>query len=119
MRILVADDSGVMRKLIVRSLQSIGFDNTVEANDGCEALDLFLSDSFDLVLTDWNMPNKTGLELVQAIRSSGSLVPVIMITTVEQKDAIATALESGVNDLLTKPFTTEDLLASIENLVAC
>lgn len=119
MRVLVADDSGVMRKMIIRSLEAIDITDIVEACDGAEAFSIFQTDCFDLILTDWNMPEKTGLELIQDVRGSGSDIPIIMITTVEQRDAVATAYEAGVNDFLTKPFTTDDLLAKIETHVSC
>ena len=64
MKVLVADDSGVMRKIIIRSLNALGVTDTVEAADGQEAIDAFQKDSFDMVLTDWNMPNKSGLDVV-------------------------------------------------------
>ena len=116
-KVLVADDSGVMRKIIVRALNSCGVDDIVEAIDGTEAIELFGGDGFDLVLTDWNMPNKNGLELIQEIRATGSDVPIIMITTEAEKKAVLQAIQAGVSDYLTKPFEASDLSAKIEKLV--
>lgn len=116
MRVLVADDSGVVRKMIVRTLQSIGVEDITEAADGVEALKKFFDSEFDLVLTDWNMPNKNGLEVIQAIRSAGMTVPIIMVTTVEQQGDVQDAFEAGCTDYLNKPFECDDLLAKIEAL---
>ena len=75
MKILVADDSGIMRKIIIRSLNSIGMTDVVEAANGREAVELFKLHGPDLVLTDWNMPEMTGLEVVQELRGLGSQIP--------------------------------------------
>ena len=116
-KVLVADDSGVMRKIIVRALNACGVTDIVEANDGAEAMSLFKEHKFDFVMTDWNMPNKTGLEVIQDIRATGSDVPIIMVTTEAEKKAVLQAIQAGVNDYLTKPFEAEDLQAKIEKLV--
>jgi two-component system, chemotaxis family, chemotaxis protein CheY len=116
MRVLVADDSGVVRKMIVRALDSIGVEDVCEAADGDEALKQFFSSHFDLVLTDWNMPGKNGLEVIKSIRSAGFAVPIIMVTTVEQQGDVQDAFEAGVTDYLTKPFEIEDLMVKIESL---
>jgi two-component system, chemotaxis family, chemotaxis protein CheY len=116
-KVLVADDSGVMRKIIVRSLNAVGVTDTVEAANGQEAIDLFMSDSFDLVLTDWNMPEKTGLDVVTEVRATGSTVPIIMVTTEAQKGQVVAAIQAGVTDYLTKPFEPEDLRAKLDKFV--
>ncbi len=117
-KVLVADDSGVMRKIIIRSLNSVGVTDTVEAANGQEAIDFFGTDSFDLVLTDWNMPEKTGLDVVQELRAAGSDVPIIMITTEAQKGQVIAAIQAGVTDYLTKPFEAEDLRAKLDKYVS-
>ncbi|TWT79103.1 hypothetical protein CA13_05000 [Planctomycetes bacterium CA13] len=110
MKVLLVDDSGVMRKIIARSLSSLWIDEVVEAGDGVEALKAFGDgNGFDLVLTDWNMPNMNGLELVQAIRSAGHKVPIMMITTETEKTQVVKAIQAGVNDYLVKPFD-QDML---------
>jgi two-component system chemotaxis response regulator CheY len=86
-RVLVADDSGVMRTIIIRSLNAIGVTDIVQASDGVDAIEKFEAGTFDIVLTDWNMPNKSGLDVLKAIRAQGSDVPVIMITTENEKGA--------------------------------
>ncbi len=117
MKVLVADDSGVMRKIIIRSLNSVGVTDTVEAANGQEAIDFFKSDAFDLVLTDWNMPEKTGLDVVTELRAAGSQVPIIMVTTEAQKGQVVAAIQAGVTDYLTKPFEAEDLRAKLDKYV--
>lgn len=116
-KVLVADDSGVMRKVICRSLLACNLPDVVEAADGAEAIKLFQSDTFDLVITDWNMPNQTGLEVIQEIRASGSQVPIIMVTTESEKKAVLQAIQAGVSDYLTKPFEVEDLAKKIDKFV--
>jgi two-component system, chemotaxis family, chemotaxis protein CheY len=113
-RVLVADDSSTMRKIILRSLQAVGVGETVEAADGSEAVSLFQPGQFDLVLTDWNMPGKTGLEVVQEIRAKDAKVPIIMVTTEAEKDRVMQAIQAGVSDYLVKPFTADTLREKLE-----
>jgi two-component system chemotaxis response regulator CheY len=115
---LVADDSGTMRKIIIRSLNAIGISSVVEAGDGNQATALFKQGAFDLVLTDWNMPGKTGLEVIQAIRAHDTNVPIIMITTEAEKSRVIQAIQAGVTDYLVKPFDGDTLRAKIEKHVA-
>lgn len=114
---LVVDDSGVMRKIIVRSLNAVGVTEVVEAGDGQEAFEKFQAESFELVLTDWNMPVRNGLELVKDIRGSGSKVPIMMVTTEAQKSQVITAIQAGVTDYLTKPFENETLRKKLDKYV--
>ncbi len=114
---LIADDSGVMRKIIVRAANASGITDITEAVDGADALDKFSKDQFDVVLTDWNMPNKTGLDVIQEIRGQGSKVPIIMVTTEGEKANVMQAIEAGVSDYLTKPFEASDLVAKIDKFV--
>ena len=118
MKVLLADDSGVMRKIIARALHSLWIDEVVEAGDGVEALQKFGDGSgFDLVLTDWNMPNMNGLELVQAIRGAGHKLPIMMITTETEKSQVIKAIQAGVNDYLVKPFDQDMLTAKLERVI--
>jgi two-component system chemotaxis response regulator CheY len=112
--VLVADDSGTMRKIIIRALSSLGVDNVVEAADGAQAVERFTPGSFKLVLTDWNMPQKSGLDVAREIRSQDSDVAIIMVTTEAERSRVLEALEAGVSDYLIKPFTTEALVAKLE-----
>ena len=88
MRVLVADDSSTMRKIILRSLNAVGVPSAVEAADGEEAVNLFKPGDFDLVLTDWNMQGKNGLEVTQDIRAKDPNVPIIMVTTEAEKTRV-------------------------------
>lgn len=117
MRVLVADDSGIMRKIIIRSLNSVGVTDVVEAADGQEAINAYNSNDIDLILTDWNMPNKSGLDVVNEIRAQGSTVPIIMVTTEAQKGQVIAAIQAGVSDYLTKPFEADDLRAKLDKFV--
>jgi two-component system, chemotaxis family, chemotaxis protein CheY len=117
MKVLVVDDSGVMRKIIIRSLNAVGVTDTVEAANGQEAIDLFKGQEFDMVLTDWNMPEKSGLDVLTEIRATGSQVPVIMVTTESQKGQVLAAIQAGVTDYLTKPFEQEQLRAKLDKYV--
>jgi two-component system, chemotaxis family, chemotaxis protein CheY len=107
--VLVADDSSTMRKIIIRSLQAIGLPNAIEARDGEEAVSLFNQGGIDMVLTDWNMPGKSGLDVLREIRAQNSAVPIIMITTEAEKRRVLEAIQLGVSDYIIKPFETEKL----------
>ena len=111
---LVADDSRVMRRIIIRALEEVGITSVVEANDGEEALVEFAKQDYALVLTDWNMPKKNGLEVIQGIRATNKDVPIIMITTESEKARVFSAIEAGVTDYLVKPFDTEQLRGKVE-----
>ncbi len=113
-RVLVADDSSTMRKIILRSLQAVGVTETTEAADGTEAVALFKPGEFDMVLTDWNMPGKTGLEVVSEIRAQDADVPIIMVTTEAEKGRVMQAIQAGVSDYLVKPFTADTLREKLE-----
>ncbi len=113
-RVLVADDSNTMRKIIIRNLQAVGVPTAVEASDGNEAVQSFVPGQFDLVLTDWNMPGKSGLEVIQEIRAKDPKVPIIMITTEAEKSRVVQAIQAGVSDYLVKPFTSDTLREKLE-----
>lgn len=118
MKVLVVDDSGIMRKIIIRALNACGLSDTVEARDGSEGWELFQTKTIDLVLTDWNMPVMNGLEFLREIRGSGSTVPVIMVTTEGEKGKVIEAIQAGVTDYLCKPFEQEDLQRKIDKYAA-
>ena len=119
MRVLLADDSGTMRTIIRRSLESLGVTGAVEAADGLQAIELFKAgNGFDLVFTDWNMPGKSGLEVVREIRALDPRVPIVMVTTEAEKSRVLEAIQAGVSDYLIKPFTTELLRKKLEQFTA-
>ncbi len=117
MKVLVADDSGVMRKIIIRSLNAVGVTDVVEAADGAEGWEKLQSERVDLILTDWNMPNVNGLEFLRKIRESGSDLPVIMITTEAEKAKVIEAIQAGVTDYLCKPFESEELREKLDKYI--
>jgi len=119
MKFLVVDDSSTMRRIVVNSLQRIGFAEFVEAADGQEALSLFDA-SVKFVITDWNMPNMTGTELAQALRAreDGRHVPILMVTARSVREDIITAMEAGVNNYIVKPFTPQILKEKIDALLS-
>ena len=106
-----------MRKIIIRALNSLGVNDIVEAADGQEAVDKYPDSGADLVLTDWNMPGKTGLELLKCIREVNKDVPVILITTEAEKSRVLQAIQAGVSDYLVKPFEADALRAKLGKLV--
>ena len=113
-RVLVADASDTMRKIILRSLHSAGVASATEAANGVEALKKFKPGDFDLVLTDWDMPGKNGLEVVAAIRKLDGKVPIIMVTTAAEKSRVLLAIQAGVSDYLVKPFTADTLREKLQ-----
>jgi two-component system chemotaxis response regulator CheY len=117
MKALVVDDSGVMRKIIIRSLNAVGVNDVVEAGDGKEGWAKFQAESFDVVLTDWNMPEMNGLEFLKTIRGAGSTVPVIMVTTEGEKAKVIEAIQAGVTDYLCKPFEADELRDKLDKYV--
>ena len=117
MKFLIIDDSATMRRIVVNSLQRIGVTDVVEASDGREALNKFDS-SVGFIITDWNMPNMAGVDFARAIRArdDGKSVPILMMTTRSLREDIITALESGVNNYVVKPFTPQVLKEKIDAL---
>lgn len=109
MRVLVADDSMVMRRIVTRTLRQAGFDvsDIIEAADGRQAYDLVMSDAPDLVLSDWNMPEMTGIESLRAIRAAGSNVLFGFVTSEGSEEMRAEAAAAGAAFLIAKPFTAD------------
>jgi two-component system, chemotaxis family, chemotaxis protein CheY len=117
MRVLLADDSSTMRTIIRRVLKELGIHDPAEAADGLQAAEIFKAGEFDLVLTDWNMPGKTGIELAREIRACDQKVPIIMITTEAERPRVVEAVRAGVTDYLVKPFTTSALQDKLERFL--
>ena len=104
-RVLVADDSNVIRAIVGDMLRAFGVTDIVEARDGSEAVSAFRQGEFDLVVLDWQMPSMCGLEVIEAIRATGSRVPIIMVTaTGTKQEHVIDAVEAGATDYLLKPF---------------
>ena len=111
MKVLIVDDFATMRRILKNILKQIGFSNIAEADDGKTALAKLKDRKFDLVLCDWNMPEMSGLELLQKVRSDDELkdTPFVMVTAEAQKDNILEAVKAGVNNYVVKPFTAETI----------
>lgn len=120
LKFLVVDDSVTMRRIVVNSLRNLGYSKYIEAGDGKEALDKLGEDtSINFVITDWNMPVLSGLELVKTIRNDDkiSTIPILMVTTRGVKEDIMEALKARVNNYVIKPFTPQVLKEKIEQIL--
>ncbi len=118
MKILIVDDFSTMRRIIKNLLRDLGFTNTQEADDGKTALPMLQSGDFDFLVTDWNMPGMTGIELLKAVRADERLgeLPVLMVTAEAKRDQIVEAATAGVNGYVVKPFTAAALKEKIEKI---
>ncbi len=118
MKILIVDDFSTMRRIIKNLLRDLGFNNTQEADDGSTALPMLQNGDFDFLITDWNMPNMPGIDLLKAVRADDKLktLPVLMVTAEAKRDQIVEAAEAGVNGYVVKPFTAETLREKIEKI---
>jgi len=118
MKILVVDDFSTMRRIIKNLLRDLGFTNTQEADDGVTALPMLQSGNFDFLVTDWNMPGMTGLDLLKAVRKDADLVglPVLMVTAESKREQIIEAAQAGVNGYVVKPFTAATLKEKIDKI---
>jgi len=110
MKVLIVDDSKTMRIIIKGALSKDGVGDTVEAENGKQAVALVMSESPDMILMDWNMPEMSGLDAVKAIRAAGNKAPILMVTTEAEKHRVVEAIQAGVNDYLVKPFTPDALI---------
>lgn len=122
MNILVVDDFSTMRRIITNVLRQLGFDNIREAEDGAKALQILEGQPFDFVITDWNMPEMSGLDLIKAIRASDNEqlkgIPVLMVTAEALQDNIIAAAKAGVNNYIIKPFDAQTLGDKINKIFA-
>lgn len=111
MKILVVDDFSTMRRIIKNLLRDLGFNNTKEADDGLTALPMLQAESFDFLVTDWNMPGMQGIDLLKAVRADPKLanLPVLMVTAESKRDQIVEAAQAGVSGYIVKPFTAQTL----------
>ncbi len=119
MKVLVVDDFATMRRIVKNILTQLGFTNIVEADDGSTAIEVLKADnSVDMVISDWNMPKMTGLELLKAVRSDPELanMPFIMVTAEAQQENIIQAVKAKVSQYIVKPFTAETLGEKIDKI---
>ncbi len=118
MKILIVDDFSTMRRIVKNLLGDLGYSNTTEADDGKTAWPLLQAGEFDFVVTDWNMPGMTGIDLLKSIRGDTRLakLPVLMVTAEAQRDQIIEAAKAGVNGYIIKPFTAVTLKEKIDKI---
>ncbi len=118
MKVLVVDDFATMRRIVKNILTQLGFKNIIEADDGTTALDILKAEKIDLIISDWNMPKMTGLDLLKAVRADSSMVetPFIMVTAEAQQDNIILAVKAKVSQYIVKPFTAETLSEKMEKI---
>ena len=111
LRFLVVDDFSTMRRIVKNLLQELGYANVQEADDGSSALPMLKTGNFDFVITDWNMPQLPGLELLKAVRADPNLthLPVLMVTAEAKREQIVEAAQAGVSGYVIKPFTAQTL----------
>jgi len=117
MKVLVVDDSSTMRRIIVNTLARLGYKDIAQGADGVEAWEAMQNNpDIGVVITDWNMPNMNGLELVKKIRAEDKYadIPIIMVTTEGGKAEVITALKAGVNNYIVKPFTPQVLKEKLQ-----
>lgn len=111
MKILIVDDFPTMRRIIKNLLKDLGFENVDEAEDGAMGLEKLRNGNFDFVVSDWNMPNMDGLEMLKHIRADPNMskLPVLMVTAEAKKENIIAAAQAGANGYVVKPFTAATL----------
>ncbi|MDD2685346.1 MAG: chemotaxis response regulator CheY [Gallionella sp.] len=119
-KFLVVDDFSTMRRIVRNLLKELGFTNVQEAEDGVDALSKLRADKFDFVVSDWNMPNMTGIELLRAIRADATLkhLPVLMVTAEAKKENIIEAAQAGASGYVVKPFTAATLDEKLKKIFA-
>ena len=120
MRFLIVDDSSTMRRIIINTLNKLGYADVVEAGNGREGVDKLGAGPVDVIVTDWNMPEMSGIDFIRHVRSTPATkdVPVLMVTTNAAKDDIVEALKVGVNSYVVKPFTPDTMKEKIEAVLA-
>ena len=118
MKILIVDDFSTMRRIIKNLLRDLGFSNTAEADDGNTALPMLQAGGYDFLVTDWNMPGMTGIDLLKAVRADDNLasLPVLMVTAEAKREQIVEAAQAGVNGYVVKPFTAQKLKEKLDTI---
>lgn len=120
MRILIVDDFSTMRRIIKNILRQIGLNNVVEADDGTTAWETLNRDHIDFIISDWNMPQMTGIDLLRKVRASEDFgeMPFLMVTAEAQQSNIIEAAQARVSNYIVKPFTAETLKQKIDKIFA-
>jgi two-component system, chemotaxis family, chemotaxis protein CheY len=119
MKFLVVDDSLTMRRIVINTLKTVGYEEVIEAAHGKEAFAKLTAEGADFIITDWNMPEMNGLDFVKAVRSTPQFehLPIIMVTTRGNKEDVIEAMKARVNNYLVKPFTAPGLKEKIESVL--
>jgi two-component system chemotaxis response regulator CheY len=119
MRFLIVDDSSTMRRIIINTLNKLGHKECHEAGNGREGMERLASIPVDVVITDWNMPEMSGIDFIRAVRANAATreLPVLMVTTNAAEDDIVAALKAGVNNYVVKPFTPDTIREKIESMM--
>lgn len=117
MKALVVDDSGVMRKVLIGALRRCDISDVDEAGDGEEAIERARSTRYEIILMDWNMPKRSGLDAVKTIRGMGQTMPIIMVTTEAEKSRVVDALKAGATNYVIKPFEPSVIVGKIRNAI--
>lgn len=119
-KILIVDDFATMRRIMKNILKQLGYTNITEADDGTTALEALEKGNFDLIISDWNMPKMTGLELLKKVRASGphTSVPFLMVTAEAQKQNVIEAVQAGVSNYVVKPFTAEAIAEKLNKILS-
>ena len=119
MKVLVVDDFATMRRIVKNILTQLGYKSIIEADDGTTAMDVLKQEKIDLIISDWNMPKMTGLELLKNVRANPDLatIPFIMVTAEAQQDNIILAVKAKVSQYIVKPFTADTLGEKINKVL--
>lgn len=118
MRVLVVDDFSTMRRIVKNILRQLGFNDIVEADDGTTAWEILNKDKIDFIVSDWNMPKMTGIDLLRKVRASEEFadIPFLMVTADAQQENIIEAVQAKVSNYIVKPFTPETMKQKIDKI---
>ncbi len=118
MKILVVDDFSTMRRILKNILKQLGYENILEADDGSSALNVLNNEKIDLIISDWNMPQVSGIELLKTVRTTENLkdIPFLMVTAEGQKENILEAVKNRVSNYIVKPFTPQSLMEKLQKI---
>ena len=118
MKVLIVDDSAVMRRVLKGAMAQCGITDVDESSDGSLGVSAASESNYDIILMDWNMPTMLGIDAVRAIRAMGKTVPIIMVTTEAEKSRIVEAIQAGASNYIIKPFDSKTILAKIKETIA-